>query len=84
MRIPFEGMVASSAKTDAPLLVSVWGNDFTLHAESTPLMASYTGKTLEKADALHADCKRDIRLGVGRGFDCTKPSVVLPGGGEFN
>ena len=81
MRIPFEGMAASLAKTDAPLLISVWGNDFTLHAESTPLMANYTGKTLENADALHADCKRDIRLAVGRGFDRTKPTVVLPGGG---
>ncbi|MFC2042634.1 glycosyltransferase family 4 protein [Chloroflexota bacterium] len=81
MRIPFEGMAASLAKTDAPLLISVWGNDFTLHAESTPLMASYTRKTLEKMDALHADCKRDIRLAIGRGFDRTKPTVVLPGGG---
>ncbi|MFC2052816.1 glycosyltransferase family 4 protein [Chloroflexota bacterium] len=81
MRIPFEGMVASLAKTDAPLLISVWGNDFTLHAESTPLMDSNTRKTLEKADALHADCKRDIRMAVGRGFNRTKPRLVLPGGG---
>ncbi|HEX2994797.1 MAG TPA: glycosyltransferase [Anaerolineales bacterium] len=34
MRIPYEGMLAADAYTGIPLLVSTWGNDFTLHAPS--------------------------------------------------
>jgi glycosyltransferase involved in cell wall biosynthesis len=81
MRIPYEGMLAAQAEPAAPLIVSVWGNDFTLHASSTPLMARYTRLTLEQADALHADCRRDIRLGRSWGFAERKPTVVLPGAG---
>jgi glycosyltransferase involved in cell wall biosynthesis len=80
-RIPYEGMLAALADPSAPLLVSVWGNDFTLHAPSTPLMGWYTRRTLRRADALHADCQRDVRLARTWGFGADKPAVVLPGGG---
>ncbi len=66
LRVPYEGMLAVSAleglASRPPFLVSIWGNDFTLHAPSTPLMGYYTRKTMKAADALHADCARDIRL----------------------
>jgi glycosyltransferase involved in cell wall biosynthesis len=81
MRIPYEGMLAADAYTGVPLLVSVWGNDFTLHAPSTPLMRHYTRWTMQAADALHADCQRDIRLAGEWGFEARKPSLVVPGGG---
>ena len=82
MRIPYEGMLAADAVAGlAPLLVSVWGNDFTLHAPSTPLMRHYTEWTLKVADALHADCQRDIRLGKQWGFAVNKPTLVIPGSG---
>src|SRR3972149_3152672 len=81
MRIPFEGMLAADAYTGAPLIVSTWGNDFTLHAPSTPLMRHYTRWTLQVADALHADCRRDIRLARAWGFDPQKPALVTPGNG---
>ena len=84
MRIPFEGMLASQAMESlpgVPLVVSVWGNDFTLHAGTTPLMRSYTRKTLRRADALHADCQRDVRLARQWGFGEEKRAFVLPGGG---
>src|SRR5215216_3456032 len=55
MRIPYEGMVAADAYTGAPLIVSTWGNDFTLHASSTRFMEHYTQWTMKVADALHAD-----------------------------
>lgn len=57
MRIPFEGMLAADAYTGVPLLVSVWGNDFTLHAPSTALMRHYTSWTMQVANALHTDCR---------------------------
>jgi len=93
MRIPYEGMLAAlaldrPARADLrvspptpPLLISVWGNDFTLHARSTPQMASLTRLVLRHADALHADCQRDVRLAHRWGYPEGKPVVVLPGGG---
>lgn len=81
MRIPYEGMLAADAAGLAPLVVSVWGNDFTLHAPATPLMRHYTEWTLQVADALHADCQRDIRLGKQMGFDPSRPTLVAPGNG---
>lgn len=81
MRIPYEGMIAADAYTGAPLVVSVWGNDFTLHGPSTPLMRHYTRWTMQVADALHADCRRDIRLAREWGFGVDKPSLVAPGNG---
>jgi glycosyltransferase involved in cell wall biosynthesis len=81
MRIPYEGMLAADAYTGAPLLVSTWGNDFTLHGPSTSLMKHYTRWTMQVADALHADCQRDIRLANEWGFGIKKPSLVAPGNG---
>ncbi len=81
MRIPFEGMLAADAYTGAPLLVSVWGNDFTLHAPSAPLMRHYTSWTMQVASGLHADCQRDIRLSRQWGYAPNKPSLVSPGNG---
>jgi glycosyltransferase involved in cell wall biosynthesis len=91
MRIPYEGMIASKVMRNivgrkgnlrnTPLLISVWGNDFTLHAKSTRLMAYHTRKTLQTCDALLTDCQRDERLATELGFDNTKPRIVLPGGG---
>ena len=90
MRIPFEGMIASQAAIIAaqtpdikkvPILVSVWGNDFTLHANSTPSMRHYTKKTLTAASALHTDCQRDIQLALDWGFNPQKQHIVLPGSG---
>ena len=81
MRIPFEGMLAADAHDGTPLLVSIWGNDLTLRAPSSPLMRHYTSWTLETAQGLHADCRRDIRLGKHWGFDPSGPTCVLPGNG---
>lgn len=99
MRIPYEGMMSASALSgvttlsasrrgrnadEARLLISVWGNDFTLHAPSSPFMSNYTRWTMQAADALHADCQRDIRLAKEWGFDPSKPSLVTPGNGGVN
>jgi len=81
LRIPFEGMLGALAKPKTPLVASVWGNDFTLHAHSSPGMKYLTRKALSRVDALHADCKRDIRLAADWGFQPDHPILVLPGGG---
>lgn len=85
MRIPYEGMLAADtiAGLENPplLLVSVWGNDFTLHAPSSPLMRQYTEWTVSVADAIHADCRRDIRLARQWGFPTDRPTLISPGNG---
>src|SRR5574341_1627343 len=84
MRIPYEGMLAADARAlqaGGPLVVSTWGNDFTLHAPSTRLMSHYTGWTMQVADALHTDCHRDLRLAREWGFSVEKPALVIPGNG---
>ncbi|HUF00485.1 MAG TPA: glycosyltransferase family 4 protein [Anaerolineales bacterium] len=81
MRIPYEGMMAADAYNGIPLIVSTWGNDFTLHAPSTRLMSHYTRWTMQVADALHADCHRDVRLAREWGFGEKKPELVAPGNG---
>ena len=86
MRIPYEGMLAATvfsalSTPRCPLLVSIWGNDFTLHAPATQQMTRLTRFTMEHADGLHTDCYRDQSLAKKWGFNPAKPAVVLPGGG---
>jgi len=95
LRVPYEGMLAAFALTGGldtsgksirstrppRFIVSVWGNDFTLHAPSTPLMGYFTRKTMKAVDALHADCERDIRLARTWGLGVDKPTLVTPGNG---
>lgn len=84
MRIPFEGMLAAIAlqeKKDLPLITSVWGNDFTLHAGTTPWMRRYTRRVMSRTDGLHTDCHRDLRLAYQWGFSDVRPTIVLPGNG---
>ncbi len=91
LRVPYEGMLASSAlsgmtsegrnEAEARFVVSIWGNDFTLHAPSTPLMSYYTRKTMNAVHALHADCERDVRLARAWGFGADQPTLVAPGNG---
>jgi hypothetical protein len=85
MRIPYEGMLTAEALSGMTIktrfIVSVWGNDFTLHAPSTPLMSYYTRKTMKSVHALHADCERDVRLAQTWGLSLDKPTLVTPGNG---
>ena len=81
MRIPYEGMLASLAGLSAPMVLSVWGNDFTLHAGSTPLTRRYTRLALQESMGLHVDCARDLRLARQWGFSKARPSVILPTSG---
>lgn len=84
LRIPFEGMLAAAAVQDWPLVISVWGNDFTFHAGAAPGMSILTRRALVTAAGLHADCRRDVRLAHEYGFPDDRPSVVLPGSGGID
>lgn len=83
MRIPFEGILAARALEGEPypLLISVWGNDFTLFASESPAISRLTAQAMARADALHPDCERDLRLARDYGFRANNPAAVLPGNG---
>ncbi len=86
LRLPLEGMIALAGRGDrttpVPTAVSIWGNDFTLHATASPMMAAWTRRALRCVDALHADCERDLRLAARWGFAAgSGPTLVAPGNG---
>jgi glycosyltransferase involved in cell wall biosynthesis len=84
MRIPFEGMLASITPTDIPLVISIWGNDLTLHARGSFLMGNLTRRTLKRANGLIADTARDLRLAMELGFPAERPTLIVPGGGGIH
>ncbi len=81
MRIPYEGMLSATLPAGIPLLVSVWGNDFTLHAGASPGMRRWTRRCVARADGLHVDCRRDLGLAQAWGFVGARPSLVIPTNG---
>ncbi len=80
MRIPYEGIMAALSVRSAPLLLSCWGNDFTLFTSSAS-DRFLTRMAMRRADALHCDCEKDVRLAREWEFSPAKPSIVLPGAG---
>ncbi len=84
LRIPFEGMLASCAPKHIPFVVSIWGNDLTLHAHTSPLMGTWTRKTLSRVDGLMADARRDIRLADEWGLKKDIPVLAVPGSGGLD
>ena len=84
LRIPYEGMLASCTPRKKPLIISIWGNDLTLHAPASLLMRQFTRRCLRRSDGLLADVQRDIRLSALWGFRANKPSLVVPGGGGID
>jgi glycosyltransferase involved in cell wall biosynthesis len=81
IRYPYEGILAALADPAAPLLVSVWGNDFTLHAAANPTIDRLIRRALARTDALHPDCQRDLTIAHEIGFPAGRPAIVLPGSG---
>jgi glycosyltransferase involved in cell wall biosynthesis len=84
LRIPFEGMLAAATPEGIPLVLSIWGNDLTLHARGSPLMARLTRQALRRADGLLTDTRRDLRLAAEWGLPSDAPTLVVPGGGGIH
>ena len=84
LRIPFEGMLSAALPKKIPLIVSIWGNDLSLHTHSSFLMAARTRETLRRADGLMADAASDIQLASEWGLRDKTPSIVVPGSGGLD
>ncbi len=80
LRIPFEGMAATSA-WQGPVVASIWGNDLTLHAALNRGYRRSTTKALARVAGLQTDCHRDQRLAAELGFSTSRPTLVAPGSG---
>ena len=52
--------------------------------EAPRRMSKSTRRALKRADALHADCVRDINLASEWGFTEGRPTLVAPGGGGLD
>jgi glycosyltransferase involved in cell wall biosynthesis len=84
LRIPYEGMLGSVTPPGIPFIVSIWGNDITLHAHGSPWMAALTRRVLRRADGLFADANRDITLASKWGLRPGTPTLVVPGAGGIH
>lgn len=84
LRVPYEGMLASVTPREIPFVVSIWGNDLTLHARTSPMMAAQTRRTLRRANGLLADAARDLHLAREWGLPEDAPRMVLPGNGGLD
>jgi glycosyltransferase involved in cell wall biosynthesis len=83
LRIPFEGMFAFRAlPKKMPFVVSIWGNDLTLHAPKSKRMGCLTRQVLKRTDGLIVDVERDVALAHQWGYAQAKPVMVaLTSGG---
>ena len=84
LRIPYEGMLASFTPQHIPFSLSIWGNDLTLHARSSPLLAAATRRALARADGILADADRDLNLALAWGFHADNPRLNVPGNGGID
>ncbi len=85
MRIPFEGMLASYDPPGIPLIISTWGNDFTLHAPSTPRMRALTRKCMTEGICAHVGYADGCFSVLQNGdFAPHKPTLVVPGNGGID
>lgn len=80
LRIPIEGELAMLTGFH-PFVVSIWGNDLTLHARNSRVHRVLTKRTLADADAVLADSKADL-VRTARILGKEKAvTLVAPGGG---
>jgi glycosyltransferase involved in cell wall biosynthesis len=84
LRIPFEGMLASYTPSRYRVIISTWGNDFTLHASRSILMRNLTHAAVRRANGFMADCFRDIWLAKKWGLRREAPTQFAPGNGGLD
>lgn len=84
LRIPFEGMLASYTPSAYRVIISTWGNDFTLHAGGSILMRNLTRAAVRRANGFMADCFRDIWLAKKWGLRRNIPTQFAPGNGGLD
>lgn len=75
-----EGYIAAMAGIH-PWMLFTQGSDFVYMADHSRLHAWLTRFTVRRADALMADCRRDLRLARHYGYHLHRPWLLSPGNG---
>jgi glycosyltransferase involved in cell wall biosynthesis len=83
LRIPVEGQLSALARPKR-LIISVWGNDFTLKATRHVLHRYLTRVALQRTTWLIPDCHRDAYLAQEFGLPVSTPVTVLPASGGID
>jgi glycosyltransferase involved in cell wall biosynthesis len=81
LRIPYEGLTALAAVRERPVVISSWGQDFSLQASSDPWLRAWMERKLPSASGLHVDNEADIALAQAFGYSPDRP--VLHAAGNF-
>jgi len=81
MRVPFEGITAGLLRDDTPLVVSIWGNDFTYHAASSPIIRKLTTRLMARISCLHVDAEVDRHRAHTHGMPTITPCFTYPSSG---
>jgi hypothetical protein len=81
LRIPYEGLTALTAIRERPVVISSWGQDFSLQASSDPWLRAWMERALPGASGLHVDTEADIALAQAFGYSPERP--VLHAAGNF-
>jgi glycosyltransferase involved in cell wall biosynthesis len=74
----------AACSPEIPLVVSIWGNDLTLHAPTNRLIGRATRRVLARTDLLFADCQRDLDMASEWGLRAGIPTAIFPGGGGID
>jgi len=80
LRIPYEGIIASRAARESPLILSSWGQDFVVQAKGDAWIGSRSRTALTEAEGLTADCRRDAAIAKRLGYTGLDP-LIVPGNG---
>jgi glycosyltransferase involved in cell wall biosynthesis len=80
LRIPIEGELAWMVGR-RPLIVSIWGNDLTLHAKHSIFHNRITRRVLRDSVAVLADCEADLVRVRGLGVSSATALMNVPGSG---
>lgn len=81
LRVSHEGVTALSAfkKHEIPVVVSVWGIDFTVQAKSDPLLRAWMRTVLRRAHGLHVDSTDDFARALAFGLAPEAPQLFAAG-----
>lgn len=82
LRIPYEGLsaIAGAKSCGLPLVVSVWGIDFSRQAAVDPLLRSWMRRALPHLDGVHVDEEPDLARAAQFG---ARPRATLVAAANF-
>lgn len=79
LRLPYEGIIALSAGSKVPVVVSSWGSDFVPQARQDPILRAWLRKYLSSADGYQYDSPADLERALEFGLLSSAPTIHAAG-----